>query len=751
MITQSLDQTTDRTGRVNFFYLNQDSRWPDFQWRGLELDEDGILRLSSLPSLTSPTQITHAAPDAPLGVAQAPDGTLYFTRPNDSRLWRIDPCDPEQQPLSCIGTAGDQPTQFRQPRGVLFHRQRQSIFVVDSGNHRIQIFHPKSFQLVGIWGQPDAISEPDTAAGRFNTPWTLAEDAAGNVYVVDYGNQRVQKFDLSGNVMPQFWNTARTQTTWLQPRDIAIAQRHDQTEIYVLADLDAGEVTEPQVVVLDAEGHLLRSFGAGVLQDPMGIAATGRAVLVGDNQRRRLLKFALEQSAPASEREVLIGEAQGYEGTIAALAIAPLSHDSVQGDTKQFPLWGNHLWLHSGGDSLPLSLPLDQAFGRNGILWGGPFHPREKPVKWHRFKATGSVPAAGGHFQVFVYLSDRPNPPPSPTLVNPLHPFDSEAWQPLPVDGLDALIPGNPATYLWIGAHFTSEGNASPTLEQIKLQFDYVTYSQHLPAIYQETQHRDTLERLLALFESSFTETEALIASLGEYIDPEAAPADWLPWLAGWLALMVDENTPAEQQRRAIAQAPALQAQRGTVRGLQAALRFYAQVEARIEEPILQTTWWALAADEASTESERQTSLLGFTTRLPPAEAQGAVVGTTATLDQSHLIRQEEFGSPLFEEMAHQFSVQIYQAQIRTEADLDRIRAVIDREKPIHTTYQISLIAPQMRVGFQSRVGIDTVVAGQPLPTRLESAAAQTGLILDGEPPGEIGNSSQIGRTTRLS
>src|SRR4029077_8322523 len=38
----------------------------------------------------------------------------------------------------------------------------------------------------------------------FNTPDRIAVDAAGNVYVVDYGNNRVEEFNSSGTYLSQF-------------------------------------------------------------------------------------------------------------------------------------------------------------------------------------------------------------------------------------------------------------------------------------------------------------------------------------------------------------------------------------------------------------------------------------------------------------------------------------------------------------------------------------------------------------------
>ena len=54
-------------------------------------------------------------------------------------------------------------------------------------NHRIQRFTVDG-EYLGGWGSYGA------QAGQFNTPWRLACDADGNVFVADWRNDRVQAF-----------------------------------------------------------------------------------------------------------------------------------------------------------------------------------------------------------------------------------------------------------------------------------------------------------------------------------------------------------------------------------------------------------------------------------------------------------------------------------------------------------------------------------------------------------------------------
>ena len=136
---------------------------------------------------------------------------------------------------------------------------------------------------------------------------------------------------------------------------------------------------------------------------------------------------------------------------------------------------------------------------------------------------------------------------------------------------------------------------------------------------------------------------------------------------------------------------------------------------------------------------------------LAPAQPQGAVVGTSSDLDQSHLITNDDFGSPLFTDVAYRFIVNVYRGQIMCESMLPRIRAVLDQEKPAHTAYELCIIEPRFRVGFQSRVGVDTVVAGAQRSLALgDDQLLGEETVLAGESVSRLGVETRLGVTTRL-
>jgi DNA-binding beta-propeller fold protein YncE len=81
---------------------------------------------------------------------------------------------------------------FDNPADVAFDKDG-NIFVADGLVNARVIKFTKDGVFVKSWG------EKGTAPGQFNTPHGIQVDAAGNVYVSDRGNSRIQVFDNDGN------------------------------------------------------------------------------------------------------------------------------------------------------------------------------------------------------------------------------------------------------------------------------------------------------------------------------------------------------------------------------------------------------------------------------------------------------------------------------------------------------------------------------------------------------------------------
>jgi len=737
--------------KPTYLYLNRDGHWPGFKRQGLIRREDGALELMPRPLLTGtvPQSVkTAGAPSGPSGIAVDADGTVYFSDPAAQRIRQIVGCDGNVCPLSCLGGHDGQPGRFSTPRGLVLLKNRRGLFAADSRNHRVQAIDPETGQLLAVLGQPSAAAtDPSSAPGRLNTPWGLAADSENSIYVLDYGNARVQKWNATGDLVDTFRENVLASHMLTHPVDVCAATVGGAIWIFVV------EASSPsQVFVFDVNGNPVTTptgtaltIGAGTLQSPLGVAASDSVLYVGDNQARRIFQFSFGES-PA-----WVSEAHGYDGPVAALGL----------DGK-----GN-LWVHAGTTEAPLQLVSDAAYAEKGYLWSdSPIHLDHPQVEWQRLKAELAPLADNTHVEFLVFTSDDAGGGPQ-ISGSSADPLSDSKWRqrahPPATDLDDIYVGAKPATYLWVAAQFSGDGSATPVLSQIRVQFDRDSYLDDLPVIYRDDiQCGDFLLRLLSLFESMYQDVEDEIGAMPALFDAKATPEGFLGWLAEWLGLELDENWSPGKRRRILGEIFELYAQRGTASGLRRTLKLFAGVDAVIEEPILNAAWWALPAvpesccDSCASEAvagweHTQNSILGFTTMLAPAHPQGAVVGTSAVLDQSHLITVDEFGAPLFSDVAYQFSVLVYRGQVMCADVLPRVRALIEQEKPAHTTYQLCIVEPRMRVGFESRLGIDSVVGGPSRSLSLGDAQALgEDTVLGGAVATRVGH-SRLGQSTRLS
>ena len=94
-----------------------------------------------------------------------------------------------------------------------------------------------------------------------------------------------------------------------------------------------------------------------------------------------------------------------------------------------------------------------------------------------------------------------------------------------------------------------------------------------------------------------------------------------------------------------------------------------------------------------------------------------------AALDLSHLVAPPDLGAPLFAAETLRVCVHVPARSVSNEADLARVRAVLDREAPAHVACAVRVYGARMRVGAQARLGLDTIVAGPARPLALPSAS----------------------------
>ena len=114
-------------------------------------------------------------------------------------------------------------------------------------------------------------------------------------------------------------------------------------------------------------------------------------------------------------------------------------------------------------------------------------------------------------------------------------------------------------------------------------------YMEHLPAIYRRSDAvgRNVVRDMCFIFEHMFGGIEKILDRGHEYYDPHLSPPEFLSWLAGWTAFVVDIDWPEPKKRALIKRAVDLYRIRGTKRALALFLMLFTGHEPTIEE----NTW----------------------------------------------------------------------------------------------------------------------------------------------------------------
>lgn len=179
------------------------------------------------------------------------------------------------------GSEGSEAGQLNFPWGITIDGAGD-VFVADTFNHRIQKFSPSGEPLFSFGRQ-------GLGEGEFQTPKDIAVDVDGFIYVLDSDNHRVQKFDASGNFILTWGEHGGDPGQFRSPTGIAVTAR---SEVFV-ADYGNGRLQR-----FDTNGQFQKSWlglaeGAAVDYHPSQIkAGSEQDVFVVDSFNLRIVRYS---------------------------------------------------------------------------------------------------------------------------------------------------------------------------------------------------------------------------------------------------------------------------------------------------------------------------------------------------------------------------------------------------------------------------------------------------------------------------
>lgn len=100
---------------------------------------------------------------------------------------------------------------------------RQRVYVADTGNHRIQIFEYDGSTPGGTITYLSEFGQYGDGDGQFNRPEDVFVGPFGSVYVTDTGNHRIQIFDADGTYQGEFGQYYDVLGTFNSPSSIAVS------------------------------------------------------------------------------------------------------------------------------------------------------------------------------------------------------------------------------------------------------------------------------------------------------------------------------------------------------------------------------------------------------------------------------------------------------------------------------------------------------------------------------------------------
>jgi tripartite motif-containing protein 71 len=214
------------------------------------------------------------------GLALAPDERLLYVTGFEPKVWVFNTSDGSL--ARTIGQPGSAPGQLSQPVDVTTDNAG-NLYVADAGNARVEKFAPDGTHLLSLGGYGQE-------RGQFSNPRAVAVDGAGRIYVGQGDDFLIQRFNPDGSYLDAFGEAHADENAW-RVGGVAL---DDAGNAYVTQAL-SGHIQDfgaPDMRVAWEYGQVGPEEDA--FSSPLGITVVADQLYVADQSNHRIKVYRLQ-------------------------------------------------------------------------------------------------------------------------------------------------------------------------------------------------------------------------------------------------------------------------------------------------------------------------------------------------------------------------------------------------------------------------------------------------------------------------
>jgi phage tail-like protein len=393
---------------------------------------------------------------------------------------------------------------------------------------------------------------------------------------------------------------------------------------------------------------------------------------------------------------------------------------------------------------------------------------------WHRVALRARLPR-GTALTMQTFTAEVAQP------IDLVAALPASAWTTVPLTAgspKEALILSQPGRFLWLRATLTGSGQATPRLDELRIEYPRISLRRYLPAAFgPDPVSADFTDRLLGIFDRGFRSVESRIDRQADLFDARSAPAtspvpgrpDMLSWLAGWIGVTFNRAWPVARRRRYLMEVAKLYPCRGTLPGLRRVLLLFLGLDT-LTVPRQRTGCGPACAPPPPAWRPpplilehwkiRRWLFLGAGRLGDAAVLWGETImgrsqlDNTARLGATRLDTTRAAVTDPFNADAYAFTVFVPGGLARSQSMRGAVQRLLDGEKPAWSQAKLRFVLPRMRIGIQACVGFDSVIGCWPEGVLLDAARLGRASVLGAGPNVDAGprvGRSRVGAGARIA